>query len=137
MPEFAYPVAPYGNTKIVEKPGGEGYMPSSPELSDVLGKIRSPEIGHQVVSHNFRRTNGNIAVTGEIAVYLKREEESCNECCIACMFGGVVVNNVDIFRNAIGNDHFFKIAPDNEQNAIPYPVIIKQKMFFQLGKEAG
>ena len=66
--QAAATVASQRNVKIVAQPRGKGYVPSPPEVSDTVTLVRSAEIGRNFKSYPQSYTNGNVAITGKIAI---------------------------------------------------------------------
>ena len=60
---------------IVSKPGGQGYVPSSPKFRDALGKIRVSEVAHQVDVEQLGRADGHVGIGGKITVDLECETD--------------------------------------------------------------
>lgn len=56
---------------VVSYPCGERYVPSSPEVGDACAEEWDVEVLREVEAQQQRQTYGHVAVTAEVAVYLK------------------------------------------------------------------
>jgi len=52
-------------------------VPAFPEFGDGSGEIRAFEVVHELESHHLCRTDGDIGISGEVAVDLEGEEDGC------------------------------------------------------------
>ena len=73
FPGRSLSAASQGDIQIVLEPGGQGDMPSAPELAHRPGQIGSGEILHQPDPQNLCRAHGDDRVPVKIAVDLKGE----------------------------------------------------------------
>ena len=85
-------------------------MPSCPEFLDASRLIRSVEVLHKTNAHDSRATDGDIRITGEVAIDLNGEKNGSDDNAKArCRFGAVI-DRIDKFSDQIGNDDLFEKA---------------------------
>jgi len=68
-----HPTASQRDVDVIPKPGGEGDVPSAPELGDIPAEVGSPEVGHELEAEELGRTDCDIRVAGEVSVDLEGE----------------------------------------------------------------
>src|SRR5690606_24008018 len=99
------------NIQVIAKPGRKRNVPASPELGYISGKIGKSEIGHQPETELAGRTNGNIAVPGEVAVDLKSKQYGAQKQGRRIIPFGSFKNRIHKKGTSIGHHYFFKQSP--------------------------
>ena len=109
-------------------------MPSSPEFGNVTGEIREGEIPQQLNAEEPGRAQCNVGVTREVTIDLEGKEQSPKNKRAARIRSRIVKNEVGVFCTLIGNDDFFKQAPEYLPEAIDSLRVIKGTCLFNLWK---
>ena len=91
----AFAVSAEGNVKIIAKPGRERNVPPSPEVLDVRRLVRRVEIQRKAYAEEQRRTDGDIRVSGKVAINLDRIAEDSGVALESRILRRCVENAVD------------------------------------------
>lgn len=90
------------------------------------------EIFHQPDPHHLSRSEGDVGITGEIAIDLNGERQGCKYKRRALMFERRIINGVDELCHSIGNDHLFEHAPCHPFQAVCDAPVFKPMLLMQL-----
>ena len=107
-----------GDVEVVSEPGGEGDVPTPPELGDVAGEVGELEVGHQLEAEELGGADGDVGVPGEVPVDLEGEEDGAEDEGGAGEGLGVVETHVDVGRTGVGDDDLLEHAPEDEAHAV-------------------
>ena len=107
-----------GDVEVVAEPGGEGDVPTPPELGDVAGEVGELEVGHQLEAEELGGADGDVGVPGEVPVDLEGEEDGAEDEGGAGERLGVVETHVDVGRTGVGDDDLLEHAPEDEAHAV-------------------
>ena len=107
-----------GDVEVVSEPGGEGDVPTPPELGDVAGEVGELEVGHQLEAEELGGADGDVGVPGEVPVDLEGEEDGPEDEGRAGERLGVVETHVDVGRTGVGHDDLLEHAPEDEAHAV-------------------
>ena len=107
-----------GDVEVVSEPGGEGDVPTPPELGDVAGEVGELEVGHQLEAEELGGADGDVGVSGEVPVDLEGEEDGPEDEGRAGERLGVVETHVDVGRTGVGHDDLLEHAPEDEAHAV-------------------
>lgn len=102
---------------VIAQPGGEGDVPSAPEVTCGGGGIGHREVLGQVETEDLAAANGDGGIACEIAKDLDGVE-----CCRQSDLHGAVfpvasVHGVDEDRRPVGDDHLEEAAPEDGDEA--------------------
>ena len=87
-------------------------MPAFPEFGEAVGEVRFPEVGHQFKAHAFTQPDGNVRVSGKIAVDLKGKSHGPYENADTGIGARMVKDLLHKKGQVIGNHNFFEKAPE-------------------------
>ena len=127
-------IAAKRDINILSKPATERHMPASPEFGDIAAEVGDVEVAHQFDSKQFGRTDGNVAVAGEVSINLEREQDGGEQQGAACLrlVGGKDLIHID--GAVVRHDHFLEEAPEDLPHAVHASLIIKRPGLGKLGK---
>ena len=134
---FGSAAASQGNVDIVTKPGGERNMPATPELGYVTAEIGHVEVAHQLNAEQFGATYGYIGIAGKIAVYLKGEENGCQQQGTAALVLISIKHLIDIDGTIVGYDYLLEKAPQHLTATVNGLCIIKGARMLELRQKVG
>src|SRR4030042_114086 len=110
-------------------------MPSPPEFGHRSGVKRPVEIVHETETHCLGGADGNIRITGKIAIDLNPEKESrCNKWNSGKLCW-ILINLVDDQRQFISDHYFLKKTPEHQFQSIHHPLVIISMLFIKLGEQ--
>ena len=111
-------VAPHRNVEVVAKPGGEGDVPTAPEVGDTVGLVGGAEVGGNLEAHPEGDANGDVAVAGEVAIELQGIAIDAHEIFKPSVERGVVEDAVDkVLSDIVGDDGLLKESHHDEPQA--------------------
>lgn len=64
---------------VIAEPSRQRNVPSAPELGNVAAEIRHVEVAHQPDAEQLRSADGDVGISGEIAVNLESEQNGGQE----------------------------------------------------------
>ena len=137
VPEFGASASAQRNINIVPEPCRQRDVPSAPKLLDRGREIRTFEVCHQVDAKQLRRTDGNIRIAGEIAIYLHRKEQDSGAEVESGAGVQRIIRSVDIGRGDIRDCDLFKKAPQHLPCAVHGEVIVKFLFTFDLRQKVS
>ncbi len=105
--------AAQGDVHIVPEPGGEGDVPSAPELGDVAAEVGNVEVLHRPDAEQLARADGHVRVAGEVAVNLygikdRRQQQGASALCL--VRGEYMIH---VHCAVVGDDHFLEKSPED------------------------
>ena len=68
---LAFPVTAQRNVEVIAQPGGQGDVPAVPEIGHAVRLIGGIEVDGETEAQQQGDTDGHVAVTREVAVYLQ------------------------------------------------------------------
>lgn len=113
FPEGAAPVAAKRDINIVLQKAAKGNMPPSPEFRNGSSLIRRSKILRQVYSEDGSTANGDIGIACKITIDLHGIKEHAKEQEKAVKFLHTAKEAVYQKGQAVGHDHFHKVAPQD------------------------
>ena len=112
-------------------------MPSTPELGYVAAEIWHVEIAAEPDAEEFGAPDGYVAVAGEVAVDLQREQHGGKEQRGPVVPVGMGKDFVHIKGAAVCNDHFLKEPPQHLAQTVHGNAIIEITPPLKLRQQAG
>jgi len=125
------------DVEVVAEPGGEGDVPTPPELGNVAGEVGELEVGHQLEAEELGGADGDVGVSGEVAVDLEGEKDGTEDEGRAGKRFGVVETHVDVRRTGVGHDDLLEHAPEDEAHAVAPLRIVKGSGRGDLREQVG
>ncbi len=125
-------IAPQGDVQVVPEPGGQRNVPPAPKFRGRPGKIREPEILHEVDPQQFGGPPGDIGITGKIGVNLEGEGHHADHRPVSVEAGLGVKGIVGQDGAIIRHKHLFKEPHQHQAQAVLEMGILKAGPFFQL-----
>ncbi len=110
-------------------------MPSSPELGNTPGKIRTVEILHQTESHDLRRTHCNGRISCKISIDLKCKQYACHYQIASAICAIIPIYRINNHRNTVCNHQLQKISPQHQQQAVSDSFKIKRMLLVKLAQQ--
>ena len=100
-------------------------MPTTPEFGDVTTEIGHVEVSHQLDTEQFRRTDGDIRVSGKISVNLEGKQD-CRQEQGASGLGLIRGENlIHIDRTVVRNHHLLEQSPQDLAHSINTGLILE------------
>lgn len=134
---FGGTAASQWNIDIVTKPGGERNMPATPEFGYVTAEIRHVEVAHQLNAKQFGATYRYIGITGKITIYLKGEENGCQQQSTAALVLIGVKHLIDIDSTIVGYDYLLEEAPQHLAATVNGLRIVEGARTLELRQKVG
>ena len=119
------PASAQRDIHVIPEPGGQGYMPATPELGDIPAEIREAEVPHRLESEQLSNADGHVRVTREIAIDLESEENGRQQQRTAALRLVGREDAVHVHRAVIGNHHLLEQAPQNLAHAVHAHLILE------------
>ena len=110
--------------------GTEGDVPPSPEIIDADRKIWAPEVFYHINIQKPGNAAGNVNSGGEVSIQLQRiqDQQKQNHCPMNITI--VLHSCLNSRIQPVGNDHFFKKAPQHQFKA-KFNIVIPDLMRFE------
>ena len=91
-------------------------MPATPKLGDRRRLVGEVEVGIEVVPHPERQSDGDVGVSGEVAVDLQRIAVDSHQVFKPTVEQRLIEDSVDkVERDVVGDDPFLKQSTDDEE----------------------
>ena len=121
--------------EIIAEPCGKADVPSCPEFLDGSCSVGAVKVLHEANAHDSRATDGDIRITGEVAIDLYGEENGSDDDTKTGGFRRIVINGVDEFRDQIGNDDLFEETDRHFLQADEGVIRFELMICLKLGKQ--
>ena len=136
LAEFAVTVASHGDVKIVLEPGGEADVPTTPELCDGLGFVRTVKILGKLESEQEGNADGHVGVAREVAVNLEGVSIDSKEVLKTAVKVGLIENALyEVDGDVVGNDSLLKKSSDDEKDTCAEHLVGNEERTAYLGDE--
>src|SRR5574343_1300731 len=100
-------------------------MPPPPEVRNTGGEVGERKVLHEFKSKQSGGANGNIGITGKVAIDLKTEQQGTQQQRAAIVCSRITEYKVDMFSTIVSDHYLFKQAPENLTHASYRLIMIK------------
>ena len=94
-------------------------MPPAPEILHRIRQIRALEIGQQIEAQDLSRSSGNVRISREIAVDLKRIQYRSQNNLHSAEGAELTVDRIHRNRDPVRDQKLLAESPENQEAAVP------------------
>lgn len=125
-------VASQWDIKVVHEPGGQGDMPSLPELLEAGSKIRTLEIVVQLETKEPGGTYSYLRICREVEIQLEGKEQHGHKGSDPLMGRWIGVYGIHEYRQPVRDDHLLKESPGYHHKAFSRAFIVELHLLGEL-----
>lgn len=123
------------NIDVIPKPRRQRDVPPTPKLCNVTAEIRHIEVAHQFDAEQFGRTDGDVTIAREVAVYLEGEEDGCQQQGTSTLLCVSREHLIHIRSAIVGHHNLLEQTPKDLAHTVNSGMIIELPLLEKLRQE--
>ena len=134
--DLAFPVAAQRNVEVIAQPGGQGDVPAMPKIGHAVRLIGGIEVDGETEAQQQGDTDGHVAVTREVAVYLQGIAVYAKEVLHSGIQAGIVENAFyKVDADIVGDDGFLEQTAHDEEDSFAEHFLRNEQGLADLGNK--